>query len=331
MAFTLAEANWLVRSGVTDDALVAYPTADRGALAELAADPQLAAAVTLMIDSTEQLDLIDGVCPPGSRPELRVCLDLDASWRPLRGRVHVGVRRSPVHSARAAGALAAAVGRRPGFRLVGLMSYEAQIAGLGDAPPGQAAAQRRDPDRPTRVVPGTAGPPGRGGGRRPANTPTWSSSTAAAPAAWPPPAPTPRSPRSPPDRGCTGRRCSTPTGPGGRSRRRSSPARWSVGRRRRSPPCSAAAGSPPVPPPRADCPGRGCRPGWSWSAPRARARCRPHSPAPPQPGCGSATGSGSATPRRANSANGSTNCTWSTGTRSSSTVPTYRGEGHAFL
>ncbi|MEV4844248.1 amino acid deaminase/aldolase [Micromonospora matsumotoense] len=139
MAFTLAEANWLVRSGVTDDALVAYPTADRGALAELAADPQLVAAVTLMIDSTEQLDLIDAVCPPGRRSELRVCLDLDASWRPLRGRVHVGVRRSPVHSARAAGALAAAVGRRAGFRLVGLMSYEAQIAGLGDAPPGQAA------------------------------------------------------------------------------------------------------------------------------------------------------------------------------------------------
>ncbi|MEH0982060.1 amino acid deaminase/aldolase [Micromonospora sp. CPCC 205556] len=138
MAFTLPEAIWLVRAGVTDDALVAYPTADRGALAELAADPALAAAVTLMVDSAEQLDLIDAVSPPGARPELRVCLDLDASWRPLRGRVHVGVRRSPVHSARAAGALAAAVTRRPGFRLVGLMSYEAQIAGLGDAPPGRA-------------------------------------------------------------------------------------------------------------------------------------------------------------------------------------------------
>jgi D-serine deaminase-like pyridoxal phosphate-dependent protein len=138
MAFTLPEAVWLVRAGVTDDALVAYPTADRGALAELAADPALAAAVTLMVDGTDQLDLVDRVCPPGRRPELRVCLDLDASWRPLGGRVHVGVRRSPVHSARAAGALAATVAGRAGFRLVGLMSYEAQIAGLGDAPPGRA-------------------------------------------------------------------------------------------------------------------------------------------------------------------------------------------------
>ncbi|MFG1886878.1 amino acid deaminase/aldolase [Micromonospora sp. NPDC049051] len=150
MAFTLPEALWLVRAGVTDDALVAYPTADRGALAALAADPALAGAVTLMIDGTDQLDLIDAVCPPGRRPELRVCLELDASWRPLGGRVHVGVRRSPVHSARAAGTLAATIAARAGFRLVGLMAYEAQIAGLGDAPPGRAVlgsairlAQRR--------------------------------------------------------------------------------------------------------------------------------------------------------------------------------------------
>ncbi|MEO3776166.1 alanine racemase [Micromonospora sp. B11E3] len=139
MAFTLPEAIWLARSGVSDDVLVAYPTADRRALAELAADEALARAVTLMVDDTEQLDLVDAVRPPDRRPELRVCLDLDASWRPLGGRVHVGVRRSPVHSARAAGAFAAAVAARPGFRLVGLMSYEAQIAGLGDAPPGRAA------------------------------------------------------------------------------------------------------------------------------------------------------------------------------------------------
>ncbi|MET8256501.1 amino acid deaminase/aldolase [Micromonospora sp. NPDC005205] len=135
MAFTLPEAIWLVRAGVSDDVLVAYPSADRAALAELGADQTLAAAITLMIDSTGQLDLIDAIKAPEQRAELRLCLDLDASWRPLRG-VHVGVRRSPVHSARAAGALAAAVAGRPGFRLVGLMSYEAQIAGLGDAPPG---------------------------------------------------------------------------------------------------------------------------------------------------------------------------------------------------
>ena len=39
MAYTLPEAIWLVRDGVTDDVLVAYPTVDRTAIAELAADP----------------------------------------------------------------------------------------------------------------------------------------------------------------------------------------------------------------------------------------------------------------------------------------------------
>jgi len=137
MAFTLPEAIWLVTTGVTDDALLGYPTAHRAALAELAGSEQLAAAITLMVDSVEQLDAIDAVVPPAQRPELRICLDLDASWRPLRGRAHIGVRRSPLHSAAAIGALAATVAARPGFRLVGVMSYEAQIAGLGDAPPGR--------------------------------------------------------------------------------------------------------------------------------------------------------------------------------------------------
>ncbi|GIG90892.1 amino acid deaminase/aldolase [Plantactinospora endophytica] len=142
MAYTLAEAIWLVRAGVTDDVLVGYPTTDRTALAQVAADPELAAAICLMVDNTDQLDLVDAVAAAGSREEIRTCLDLDASWRPMSdafgGRLHIGTRRSPVHSASDAGTLAAAVAQRPGFRLVGLMAYEAQIAGLGDAPPRQA-------------------------------------------------------------------------------------------------------------------------------------------------------------------------------------------------
>jgi D-serine deaminase-like pyridoxal phosphate-dependent protein len=70
---------------------------------------------------------------------VRVCLDVDASFRVAGGRVHVGVRRSPVHEPAQAAALARAVVDRPGFRLVGLMAYEAQIAGVPDAPPGHPA------------------------------------------------------------------------------------------------------------------------------------------------------------------------------------------------
>lgn len=138
MAFTVPEAVWLVRSGTYDDVLVAYPSADRGGLRELVTDPVLAASVTVMVDSTEQLDFLDSVVAPGAREPVRLCIDLDASWRPAGGLVHVGVRRSPIHSPADAGALAAAITARPGFVLTGVMSYEAQVAGLGDAPPGQA-------------------------------------------------------------------------------------------------------------------------------------------------------------------------------------------------
>jgi D-serine deaminase-like pyridoxal phosphate-dependent protein len=138
MAFTLAEANWLASSGVTDDALVAYPTVDRSAVCTLASSPALASTVTIMVDSADQLDFVDSVVAPASRPSLRVCLDLDASWRLAGGRVHVGVRRSPLHSPGSAAAFARLVAGRRGFALVGVMSYEAQIAGMGDEPPGHA-------------------------------------------------------------------------------------------------------------------------------------------------------------------------------------------------
>jgi D-serine deaminase-like pyridoxal phosphate-dependent protein len=133
MAFTLPEALWLASLGY-DDLLVAYPTVDRSALAALAADDAARAAITIMVDHTDHLDLVDAVVAPRSRGDVRVCLDLDASLRLLDGRVHVGARRSPVHSPDQARQLAEAVVGRPGFHLDGLMAYEAQIAGVGDDP-----------------------------------------------------------------------------------------------------------------------------------------------------------------------------------------------------
>jgi D-serine deaminase-like pyridoxal phosphate-dependent protein len=137
LGYTLPEALWLAGGDdpVSTDVVVAYPTVDRTALARLTADETLAARVTVMIDSTAHLDLIDAVAPPGRRPAVRICLDVDASLRAAGGRVHVGVRRSPVHTAEEAVTLARAVVSRPGFTLAGIMAYEAQIAGVQDAPP----------------------------------------------------------------------------------------------------------------------------------------------------------------------------------------------------
>ncbi|WP_261623445.1 amino acid deaminase/aldolase [Nesterenkonia marinintestina] len=130
LAYTLGEAIWLVRTGTCDDVVVGYPTAEPGALAQLCRDPQLAGAVTLMIDSPEQLDLVDAVVPPHRRPDLRVSLDLDCSLR--LGPAVLGARRSPVRTPEQAEAAAEHIVARPGFRLVGVMGYEAQIAGVAD-------------------------------------------------------------------------------------------------------------------------------------------------------------------------------------------------------
>ncbi|MEV4161734.1 amino acid deaminase/aldolase [Nonomuraea dietziae] len=140
MAFTLPEALWLVSHGLSD-VLVAYPTADRAALARLAASERAAREITLMVDSAEHLDYIEAAVPANS-PPLRLCLDLDAGYLAFGGRFRAGALRSPVREPAHAADLAADIAKRPGFRLVGLMAYEAQIAGVGDDPPGSAAFAR---------------------------------------------------------------------------------------------------------------------------------------------------------------------------------------------
>ena len=130
LAFSLAEALWLAERH--DDVVLGYPSVDRAAIARLAADERAASRITLMVDDLAQLDVVDAVAPPRSRSRLRVALDVDASWR-APGVGHIGVRRSPVHDPAEAERLARVVADRPGFRLVGLMMYEAQIAGQPDA------------------------------------------------------------------------------------------------------------------------------------------------------------------------------------------------------
>ncbi|GAB7107197.1 amino acid deaminase/aldolase [Streptomyces phaeofaciens JCM 4814] len=140
MSFTLAESLWLARSGF-DDILLAYPSADRSGFAELASDPKLAGAVTVMVDDVKQLDLIDAARGGGTEV-VRVCLELDTALRLLGGRVRVGALRSPLHSPSQVADLARAVTRRQGFKVVGIMAYEGHIAGVGDSLVGRPLRSR---------------------------------------------------------------------------------------------------------------------------------------------------------------------------------------------
>lgn len=130
LAFTLPEALWLAEDH--DDVVLGYPTADKAALRALIANERAAARITLMVDDIAQLDLVDSLVAPDKRPALRLAIDADASWR-SSAMGHVGVRRSPLHEPHEVAAFARKIAVRDGFTLVGLMMYEAQIAGQPDA------------------------------------------------------------------------------------------------------------------------------------------------------------------------------------------------------
>jgi D-serine deaminase-like pyridoxal phosphate-dependent protein len=143
MCYSLPEALWLHATGTSDDLLVAYPTVNRRAIQALAADDRARRQITIMVDSPAQLDAVERALG-GGHPDIRVCLELDVSWRPLAGRplVHIGTRRSLLYTPQQAADFARVIMRRAGFRLVGVMGYEGHIAGLGDAPPGHPVRAR---------------------------------------------------------------------------------------------------------------------------------------------------------------------------------------------
>ena len=134
MTFTLPESLWLHGHGF-DDLLLAYPTADRGALAELARLDSDRAPI-LMVDSVDHLDYLQAAVERDGAP-IRVSIELDVGWWPLGGRIKVGAKRSPVRTPEQAQALAREIAARPRFELAALMGYEAHIAGLGDHPLGK--------------------------------------------------------------------------------------------------------------------------------------------------------------------------------------------------
>ncbi len=139
MSYSLEESLWLADQGV-DDVLLAYPSIDRAAYADLIRDERRLASITVMVDSLELLDAIDASIGT-DHPPIRVCLDVDASLR-LFG-AHLGAHRSPVHTTRETKRIAAAIAERPGFELVGLMFYDAQIAGMPDSSAAVRMVKRR--------------------------------------------------------------------------------------------------------------------------------------------------------------------------------------------
>lgn len=132
LSFSLAEALWLAETH--DDIVLGYPTVDRAGIERLVHDQAAASRITLMVDDVAHLDFIDSIAGPRERETIRVAIDADASWRSA-ALGHIGVRRSPLFTAADVTRFARTITRRSGFTLVGLQMYEAQIAGQGDNGP----------------------------------------------------------------------------------------------------------------------------------------------------------------------------------------------------
>lgn len=133
MCFAVEEAAHLHEHGF-DDLLVAYPAFQERDLDTAASLTKRGARITLMADCWAT---VDRVAAAGKRhdAELRVALCVDMSLRVGGGRVHLGVRRSPLREPDEVVALARYIDDQPNTRFDGIMGYEAQVAGLGDDNP----------------------------------------------------------------------------------------------------------------------------------------------------------------------------------------------------
>ncbi len=137
MCFSLEEARLLASEGF-DDFLIAYPTVQRADLQIAREMTQQGKTVALMIDEPAHVKILAQFWRDQSRHvadgrPLRVCIDVDMSWRPFG--LHIGAQRSPVRTPDDFRRLVDAVTRHPELRLCGVMGYEAQIAGLADQNP----------------------------------------------------------------------------------------------------------------------------------------------------------------------------------------------------
>ncbi|MES2965262.1 MAG: alanine racemase [Bdellovibrionota bacterium] len=132
MTMSARETLWLAKLGYRD-LVIGYPMVNAKELSDLAAAVSSGADITLMADLAEHLDRYEAIARAHG-VQFKVCLDLDASTR-VPG-IYFGVHRSSLTNAKTLRALLK-TGTWPHLRIEGLMSYEAQIAGVQDEPPAK--------------------------------------------------------------------------------------------------------------------------------------------------------------------------------------------------
>jgi D-serine deaminase-like pyridoxal phosphate-dependent protein len=139
LCYSAREAAYLATQGF-DDLLVAYPSVAAADLEAACGALQRGTKLTLMVDDAEQLPPICAAARARG-VIVRLCIDLDLSSD--FGLLYFGVRRSPLTTPAAAVALARQIAAEPdALRLVGLLGYEAQLAGPQDDLPDSPLKSR---------------------------------------------------------------------------------------------------------------------------------------------------------------------------------------------
>lgn len=134
MCFTAREAVYLAAQGF-DDLLLGYPMWHADDIAAVARAITGGTHITLMIDSVEHVEQIEAVAAREG-VHIPLCLDLDVALD-MPG-LHFGAWRSPLRTEAQARLVLERIKSSSHVWLDGVMGYEAQIAGVGNAYPGQA-------------------------------------------------------------------------------------------------------------------------------------------------------------------------------------------------
>ena len=139
MCFSAAEAVWLSEQGF-DNLLVAYPILQPDDVRAVCRRIKAGSHIILMTDCTEHLDALNALAQSeGCVLPVAVDIDVSTDWPGL----HFGVYRSPIKQAGQLRRYLVHLKQQPALRLAGAMTYDAQIAGLGDADPHKPAPYNR--------------------------------------------------------------------------------------------------------------------------------------------------------------------------------------------
>lgn len=140
MTYSARETKFLSELGL-DDFLIAYPCIEKDDFEIIWELTSKRKSVTLMVDHPIHLDLLDQFWQTKREKTgvdigpLKVCIDVDMSTRLLNGKLHIGVLRSPIRSLDDFKKFYFLTTRKKFLKLVGIMGYEAQVAGVGELSP----------------------------------------------------------------------------------------------------------------------------------------------------------------------------------------------------